>query len=102
MPIHHQIRVVATTLATITIAALMLTACNAAVRRNGADEVSRKLITVWGAEPQNPLLPADTNETGGTKVIPALFATWYITTPTAKPIMTRPNPLTSTVTAPTR
>lgn len=74
MPIHHQIRTVATILATITIAALVLTGCNTAVRRNGEDEVSRKLITVWGAEPQNPLLPADTNETGGTKVITALFA----------------------------
>lgn len=58
MPIHHQIRTVATILATITIAALVLTGCNTAVRRNGEDEVSRKLITVWGAEPQNPLLPA--------------------------------------------
>ena len=50
MPIHHQIRTVATTLATITIAALMLTGCHAAVRRNSVDEVPRKLITVWGAE----------------------------------------------------
>jgi len=38
MPIHHQIRTVATILATITIAALVLTGCNTAGGRKKRGE----------------------------------------------------------------
>ena len=38
-----------------------------------ADKTKSAVITVYGTEPERPLVPGDTNETGGSKVIDALF-----------------------------
>ncbi len=39
-----------------------------------AAEARRAVITANGSEPQNPLIPANTNETGGGKIIDSIFA----------------------------
>ncbi|MBI9000103.1 ABC transporter substrate-binding protein [Corynebacterium sp. CCM 9185] len=31
-------------------------------------------VTAWGSEPQNPLVPQDTNETGGGRIVESIFA----------------------------
>jgi oligopeptide transport system substrate-binding protein len=40
----------------------------------GATEASGATISVNGTEPENPLVPGNTNETGGGKIIDALFS----------------------------
>ncbi|MDL5363965.1 hypothetical protein QRT08_18535, partial [Halalkalicoccus sp. NIPERK01] len=39
-----------------------------------AEGSSTAVITTNGSEPQNPLLPAMTNETGGGKILDSIFA----------------------------
>ena len=41
---------------------------------SGGDANASAIITVNGSEPQNPLIPANTNETGGGKIIDNIFA----------------------------
>ena len=50
--------------------ALVLTGCSA----GGTPAGNSNIISVNGSEPQNPLLPANTNETGGGKIIDSIFA----------------------------
>jgi oligopeptide transport system substrate-binding protein len=53
--------------------ALVLSGCSA----EGGDTPSgdpTAIITANGSEPQNPLIPANTNETGGGKIIDSIFA----------------------------
>jgi oligopeptide transport system substrate-binding protein len=61
----------------VAIAALALTGCGAGGGSNdGASESAgdpNKVITAYNSEPQNPLLPANTNETNGGRVINLLF-----------------------------
>jgi oligopeptide transport system substrate-binding protein len=58
--------------ALVAAASLTLTACGG----DSGDESSssNQVITVDGSEPQNPLVPSSTNETGGGNVIDELFA----------------------------
>ncbi len=39
-----------------------------------ADGPSTGVVVAWGSEPQNPLVPTNTNETGGGKILDLLFA----------------------------
>ncbi len=32
------------------------------------------LITAWGSEPQNPLIPANTTETGGGRIVDSIYS----------------------------
>ena len=57
------------------ILALTLGACGGSSDSGsgGSGDGSGSYVTVNGAEPQNPLVPANTNETGGGNVIDAMF-----------------------------
>jgi oligopeptide transport system substrate-binding protein len=52
------------------VTALVLSGCSA----GGTTAGNSNIISVNGSEPQNPLLPANTNETGGGKIIDNIFA----------------------------
>jgi oligopeptide transport system substrate-binding protein len=54
--------------------ALVLTGCSTGGETPEADGDATAIISVNGSEPQNPLVPANTNETGGGKIIDNLFA----------------------------
>ena len=54
-------------------AALVLTGCSGGATPN-ATAASTTIITVNNTEPQNPLVPTNTNEVGGGKIIDNLFA----------------------------
>ncbi|WP_308221725.1 ABC transporter substrate-binding protein [Georgenia sp. EYE_87] len=68
--------------ATILTGSLVLAACGSSGDDTAADETagatdgatSSGIVTVNGTEPQNPLLPAHTNETGGGRIMTQLFA----------------------------
>lgn len=74
-------------LAVPAVLALTLTACSGgagSADQSGASAAPSSFdtsnnIMVWGGEPQNPLIPANTNETGGGRVVDVLFAglTYY-------------------------
>ncbi|TQL47336.1 oligopeptide transport system substrate-binding protein [Homoserinimonas aerilata] len=51
--------------------ALVLTGCASGGSGGGAES---GVITTNGSEPQNPLIPTNTNETGGGKILDAIFA----------------------------
>ncbi len=53
--------------------ALTLAACGGSSDSGGGDGGSGAYVTVNGSEPQNPLVPANTNETGGGNIIDNLF-----------------------------
>jgi len=53
--------------------ALTLAACGGSDSGSGDGGGSDAYVTVNGSEPQNPLIPAATNETGGGNVIDAMF-----------------------------
>ena len=70
-------------LAVPAVLALALTACSsgggdtsssASGSESGSSAASTGVITANGSEPQNPLIPANTNETGGGKILDLLFA----------------------------
>ena len=70
-------------LAVPAVLALALTACSsgggdtsssASGSESGSAAASTGVITANGSEPQNPLIPANTNETGGGKLLDLLFA----------------------------
>lgn len=48
---------------------LALTACS-----SGSTGSSDNFVTVNGSEPQNPLIPANTNETGGGRIVSSIFS----------------------------
>jgi oligopeptide transport system substrate-binding protein len=52
--------------------ALALTGCSSPEEDESAD--STAIITANGSEPENPLLPANTTEVGGGKILDAIFA----------------------------
>ncbi|MGV8895453.1 MAG: peptide ABC transporter substrate-binding protein [Rhodoglobus sp.] len=54
--------------------ALVLTGCATDSGGNTGGGDSAAVITVNGSEPQNPLVPTNTNETGGGKILDAIFA----------------------------
>lgn len=61
----------------VAIAALALTGCGASGSAAGSGSTggdTSRVILADGSEPQRPLMPADTNEVGGGKVIDMIFA----------------------------
>ena len=64
--------------AAIAVSALALAACSsspsATTTTTAASGPSTGIVTVNGSEPQNPLIPTNTNETGGGKLLTLLFA----------------------------
>ena len=63
-------------LAVLGATALALTACSSNSSSNGGDSGSANasgIVTTNGTEPQNPLIPSNTTETGGGKIIDSLF-----------------------------
>ena len=66
-------------LALVGVGGLVLAGCSSSGGdEDAADEStsgsSTAIITTNGSEPENPLLPADTNEVGGGKILDAIFA----------------------------
>lgn len=77
----------AKTLGTVAIAALALTGCGGGTTGGGqATSDPNKIITAYSNEPQNPLLPANTNEENGGRVIELLFEGLRAYDPSGKPI----------------
>src|SRR5699024_5911584 len=60
-------------LALATAGSLALTGCANGDSNGGAEAASGGIISVNGTEPQKGLIPADTTEVGGGKVVDALF-----------------------------
>lgn len=56
-------------------AALVLTGCAGGGDNAGGGESTDAVVTVNGSEPQNPLIPTNTNETGGGKILDLINAT---------------------------
>nr|WP_147255550.1 ABC transporter substrate-binding protein [Pseudonocardia hierapolitana] len=56
--------------------ALVTTACGGGGGEPGGDDAASSGVTISvnGTEPENPLVPGNTNETGGGKIIDALFS----------------------------
>ncbi|MFL6096943.1 MAG: ABC transporter substrate-binding protein, partial [Blastococcus sp.] len=66
-------------LAAAAAAALLLTACssNSGSSSSSSSEGSaggHGIVTAWSSEPQNPLVPSNTNETGGSKIISSVMS----------------------------
>ena len=66
-------------LALVGVGGLVLAGCSSSGGDEDATEESTSgsstaIITTNGSEPENPLLPADTNEVGGGKILDAIFA----------------------------
>ena len=55
--------------------ALVLSACGGSSNKAASTPAANgaAIITAYGSEPQNPLLPANTNETGGGRIMKLLF-----------------------------
>lgn len=73
----------------VAIAALALTGCGASGSATGSGSTggdTTKVIFADGSEPQRPLMPADTNEVGGGKVIDMIFAGLVSYDPSGKPV----------------
>ena len=68
-----KIRRIASYVALVAASALALTACSGASAENGAPDTSG-VVLASGTEPQHPLVPTATNETGGGRVVDLLFA----------------------------
>jgi oligopeptide transport system substrate-binding protein len=54
--------------------ALALTGCSTSSEPAAPEGDSTAIITTNGSEPQNPLIPTNTNETGGGKILDSIFA----------------------------
>ncbi|MEI5583237.1 MULTISPECIES: peptide ABC transporter substrate-binding protein [unclassified Agromyces] len=54
--------------------ALALSGCSTSNEPAAPEGDSTAIITTNGSEPQNPLIPTNTNETGGGKILDAIFA----------------------------
>ena len=80
-----KIRRIASLAATLAVGALVLTACSDGGETPGpSDEptsaettaggASTGIVSTNGSEPENPLIPTMTNETGGGKILDLIFA----------------------------
>ena len=61
-------------LGVIAIGALAITGCAAGGSSDGGGADASGVVTTNGTEPQNPLIPTNTTEVGGGKIIDSLFA----------------------------
>ncbi|MCS5715261.1 ABC transporter substrate-binding protein [Herbiconiux sp. CPCC 205716] len=61
-------------IALIAASALALSGCAAGGSDDSASGDTSAVITANGSEPQNPLIPTNTNETGGGKILDSIFA----------------------------
>ncbi len=66
-------------LALVGVGGLVLAGCSSSGGTDDATDeptsgASTAIITTNGSEPENPLLPADTNEVGGGKILDSIFA----------------------------
>jgi oligopeptide transport system substrate-binding protein len=70
-----RIRKVGGAISLLAAGALVLTGCATDNEGGSADNADTSaVITTNGSEPQNPLIPTNTNETGGGKIIDSIFA----------------------------
>ena len=53
---------------------LALAGCASGGSTAGSGEAKGGIITANGSEPQNPLIPTNTNEVGGGKILDSIFA----------------------------
>jgi oligopeptide transport system substrate-binding protein len=65
--------------AVVAVGALALSACSSNGSGSGdetptAGGSSNGIVSAWGGEPQNPLIPTNTNETSGGKILDLIFA----------------------------
>jgi oligopeptide transport system substrate-binding protein len=61
-------------LALLSVSALALTGCAPGAEKPASTGDSSAIITTNGSEPQNPLIPTNTTETGGGKILTSIFA----------------------------
>lgn len=54
--------------------AILLSGCGGSGGSSSSSSKGGTVISAWESEPQNPLIPGDTNENGGGKVVDLLFA----------------------------
>ncbi|MEA9986035.1 ABC transporter substrate-binding protein [Subtercola sp. RTI3] len=66
--------------------ALVLTGCSSGSSTPASSANTTAIITTNGSEPQNPLIPTNTNETGGGKIVDSIFAGLVYYDATGKPI----------------
>ena len=74
-----KIRRIAGFAASVAVGALVLTACSStpsdtASSSSSSGGKSTGIVTAWGSEPQNPLIPTNTNEVGGGKIEDLIFS----------------------------
>lgn len=76
-----KIRLTAGVIATVAASALVLSACSSGDSSTGDASTpaesagpSTGIVTANGSEPQNPLIPSNTNETGGGKILDEIFS----------------------------
>ncbi len=71
-----KIRRIAGFAATVAVGALALTSCSSSGSTGGeaTADGAGGIVTAWGSEPQNPLIPTNTNEVGGGKIIDLIFS----------------------------
>ena len=67
-------RIGVSALALVSAGALVLTGCAPGADEPAATGDSSAIITTNGSEPQNPLIPTNTTETGGGKILTSIFA----------------------------
>src|SRR5699024_2265387 len=60
--------------AALSVGALALTACGGGGDNGGDTADGEMVINAHGTEPQNPLVPTNTNEVGGGHIVDAIFA----------------------------
>ena len=73
-----KIRRIAGFAASVAVGALVLTACSSTpsdtASTSSSGGKSTGIVTAWGSEPQNPLIPTNTNEVGGGKIEDLIFS----------------------------
>lgn len=86
-------------LGTAALALIGLSACSTDTSDEGA--TGHNYVTAYGCEPKRGLVPADTNEICGTRVVRSIFAGLVSVDEKATPTMTSQRTSASKVTAPT-
>ena len=93
MRVRRWAAVVALPVAAVTLVA----GCGSSGGSGGGTSDANGAISVWGSQPENPLVPANTNEVGGGNVLDALFTGLVkYNVDTAKPDMAVADSITTT------